>query len=58
LVNRELPVVKFGWIFGVVKFGWIFGVVKFGWIFGVVKFGCALVSPLVANRTKLMREMV
>jgi len=42
----------------VVKFGWIFGVVKFGWIFGVVKFGCALVRPLVANKTKLMREMV
>jgi hypothetical protein len=50
-------VVKFGWIFGVVKFGWIFGVVKFGWIFGVVKFGCALVSPLVAIKAKLKREM-
>jgi hypothetical protein len=41
----------------VVKFGWIFGVVKFGWIFGVVKFGCALVSPLVAIKAKLKREM-
>ena len=34
------------------------GLVAVCWIFGVVKFGCALVSPLVANKTKLMREMV
>jgi hypothetical protein len=57
-VNSELAVVKFGWLFKVVKFGWLFKVVKFGWLFKVVKFGCALVSPLVANKTKLMREMI
>jgi hypothetical protein len=51
-------VVKFVWISGAVKFVWISGAVKFGWISGVVKFGCALVSPLIANKTKLMREMV